>query len=233
MGDLQSLYSQARKLLLSVGEGLEKIESAERRGTLTASLRSIDNSSNGAVEDPVTRTTRDQLLRLQKLSAEMDGVWRMQALTAAPSKRDVWKRKVEQIGEETEALQVAFDRLMVRVHGRRQEEEQRQELLRRRAGGDPFGDINAEVASHRHIQNSKSVIEEAYQTGIGILGAMDSQRERLKSAHRKALDVINAVGLSDSVLRLAERRIAVDKLIAYGGMAAISLLFIALVYWLR
>jgi len=43
--------------------------------------------------------------------------------------------------------------------------------------------------------------------------------------------VLNTVGLSDSVLRIAERRISVDKLIAYGGMLVITVLLITL-YWL-
>lgn len=40
----------------------------------------------------------------------------------------------------------------------------------------------------------------------------------LQSAHRKMLDTLNSVGLSDSLLRVIERRQLLDKVIVYGGM---------------
>lgn len=46
-------------------------------------------------------------------------------------------------------------------------------------------------------------------------------------AQRKALDILNTVGLSNSVLKLVERRHRVDKWIAYTGMAVT----IIVVYW--
>lgn len=51
-----------------------------------------------------------------------------------------------------------------------------------------------------------------------------------QSAQRRLLDVINSVGLSDSLLRMADRRHRTDKLLAYGGMAA-TLLMVVLLYW--
>lgn len=40
----------------------------------------------------------------------------------------------------------------------------------------------------------------------------------LQAAKTKALDVINSLGLSDSLLRVIERRQKMDKYITYGGM---------------
>lgn len=42
--------------------------------------------------------------------------------------------------------------------------------------------------------------------------------------------MLNSVGLSDSLLRVIERRQAWDKLLAYGGML-LTLLFIGVLYW--
>ena len=39
-----------------------------------------------------------------------------------------------------------------------------------------------------------------------------------QAAHRKALDVLNSLGLSDSLLRVIDRRQRLDKWITYGGM---------------
>lgn len=45
----------------------------------------------------------------------------------------------------------------------------------------------------------------------------------MQAAKTKALDVINSLGLSDSLLRVIERRQSMDKYITYGGMVRFSL----------
>lgn len=42
----------------------------------------------------------------------------------------------------------------------------------------------------------------------------------MQSAHRKLLDTLNSVGLSDSLMRVIERRQTLDKWIVYGGMVS-------------
>ena len=177
---------------------------------------------------------QQQLSQLQKISIDMDAMWRMQSMRESGSKKsDVWKRKVEQIGEEADVLRMSLDKFTVRQHRRHVEESQRQELLQRRSEGGISMDLGAEVAARRSIANSKSIVEEAYQTGVSMLSAMSGQRERLKSAQKKVLDVLNGLGLSDSVLRVAERRLALDKVIAYGGMLAFVLVFALLFWWFK
>jgi Golgi SNAP receptor complex protein 2 len=110
------------------------------------------------------------------------------------------------------------------------EDQQREELLERRTGEGQLLAADAHASATRHVHNSKRVLAEAYEAGVGILGSMSGQRERLKATHRKVLDVLNAVGLSDSVLRLAERRQRMDQLIVYGGMG-VMLLVVGLVWW--
>lgn len=43
----------------------------------------------------------------------------------------------------------------------------------------------------------------------------------MQSAHRKMLDTLNSVGLSDSLLRVIDRRQTFDKLLVYGGMVSL------------
>ena len=43
-----------------------------------------------------------------------------------------------------------------------------------------------------------------------------------QSAKRKALDVLHGLGMSDSLLRVIERRQKLDAWLAYGGMAAVT-----------
>ncbi|PSC73478.1 Qb-SNARE Bos1 Membrin family [Micractinium conductrix] len=223
MGDLAAVHTQAKKLILTIRAGLERLETAEQ-------------NSRAIVPTGLSAELQQQVQQLQRLSGELDAVWRMQSLREPPSKRDVWKRKVEQVAEETDALAAGLQRFTHRQQRRHAEERQRQELLERRhGGGGPLGGglggMEAEVKAARHVTNSKRVLEEAYETGVDIVGAMSGQRERLKATHRKVLDVLNTIGLSDSLLRLVERRHRLDKLLVYGGMLG-TLLVVAGVYWL-
>lgn len=55
----------------------------------------------------------------------------------------------------------------------------------------------------------------------------------MQKAQRKALDVLNTLGLSNSVLRLIERRNRVDQWIKYAGMALTIIVLIAFWRWTR
>lgn len=49
----------------------------------------------------------------------------------------------------------------------------------------------------------------------------------------QVLDVLNRMGMSDSLLRMIERRQNMDKLLAYGGMLFIMLFVGGLYWWLK
>merc|ERR1719151_331574 len=56
--------------------------------------------------------------------------------------------------------------------------------------------------------------------GAEILQSLQDQRDVLKGAKRKLLDVANSLGMSDTVIRLIERQSVGDKYILIGGMVA-------------
>ncbi|RWR98160.1 membrin-11 [Cinnamomum micranthum f. kanehirae] len=86
--------------------------------------------------------------------------------------------------------------------------------------------FDEEAQAMQSARNSSLMLDDAYNTGVAILTKYSEQRDRLKRAQRKALDVLNTVGLSNSVLKLIEKRHRIDKWIAYAGM----LMTIVIVY---
>ena len=68
---------------------------------------------------------------------------------------------------------------------RQAEEEDRAQLLARTdangAAGWRAGLLDDDAQSMNYVQNSKRVLEEAFQTGTAILTNMSGQRERLKA----------------------------------------------------
>ena len=140
--------------------------------------------------------------------------------------------KVEQVSEEASSLRTALDRHTHRERRRVADAAARADLL---AGADDAAAFSvaadAEAGALASVRSSKRMLEEALATGAAALVEMSGQRERLKAARTKALDVLHGLGLSDSVLRIIERRQKTDALLAYGGMAVVSI--VLLVAWWR
>ena len=63
--------------------------------------------------------------------------------------------------------------------------------------------------------------------------SLSSQRDKLKGAHKRVLDIANSLGVSDNVLRMIEKREFFDKLIVYGGIVVTLLIFFGLLYLFR
>ncbi|KAA8518369.1 hypothetical protein F0562_015748 [Nyssa sinensis] len=214
-GTLSELYQNSKRLLLKTRDGLERLER-------------LEFSSSTVMDSPeLSFAVKKDITQIQSLCVEMDRLWRA---VAAKSQRDLWKRKVEQVAEEADSLKESLDKYFLRNQRRTQEAREREELLGRANGESShvLRIFDEEAQAMQSARNSSRMLEESHATGIAILAQYHAQRDRLKSAQRKALDVLNTLGLSNSVLRLIERRNRVDQWIKYAGMALTIIILIAL-----
>lgn len=78
--------------------------------------------------------------------------------------------------------------------------------------------MDADLQHHQGLQNSHRQVDDLLSHGSSILSNLRDQRGVLKGVHKKILDVANTLGLSNTVMRLIERRTTQDKFILYGGM---------------
>ena len=62
-------------------------------------------------------------------------------------------------------------------------------------------------------------------------GRERAQRERLKNTHRNALDMINKLGLSDTVMKLINSRNRQDRKVVVGGFVFLFVLFYLCLRW--
>lgn len=219
-GTLSEIYSSSKKLLLSTRDGLERLERLEF------------SSSNGMDSPELSFAVKRNITQIQSLCAEMDSLWRS---VPAKSHRDLWKRKVEQVAEEADSLKESLDKYSFRNQRRMMEAKERAELLGRANGESShvLRIFDEEAQAMQSARNSSQMLEEAYSTGVAILSKYSEQRDRLKRAQRKALDILNTVGLSNSVLKLIERRHRVDKWIKYAGMIITIIIVFAFIKWTR
>ena len=66
------------------------------------------------------------------------------------------------------------------------------------------------------------------RSGAGILESLRDQRTTLKNAKRRIIDIANTLGLSNTTMRLIEKRAREDKFVLFGGIF-ITLVVILLV----
>ena len=93
---------------------------------------------------------------------------------------------------------------------------------------------DAEIAENSSLNNSSRMMNDYLAVGKETLGNLLSQRERIKSVQRKVLDILNYLGLSNTIIKVVERRDSVDKWIVYAGMILITaLLFVVYFYFRR
>ncbi|CAI9099302.1 OLC1v1036097C1 [Oldenlandia corymbosa var. corymbosa] len=222
-GTLPEIHQNSKKLLLEARAGLEKLERLEYS---SSSLPSSSLESSPEVFDAV----KTDISHILSLCAEMDFLWRSYT---AKSERDLWKRKVEQVAEEVDSLKNGLDKYSLRHQRRKQEAQERAELLGRTIGESShiLSIYDEEAQERQSVKKSSAMLQEAYETGVAILSKYSDQRDHLKRAQRKALDVLNRLGLSNSVLRLIERRNRMDRWVKYAGMVITIIIVITIWRW--
>lgn len=74
-------------------------------------------------------------------------------------------------------------------------------------------------------------VDDMIMTGHGVLDSLKSQRETLKGAQKRILDIGNTLGLSNHTMKIIEKRISEDKYVLFGGMAVTLLVIILVIYY--
>eukprot|EP00798_Chlamydomonas_sp_ICE-L_P025553 gene25553-11201_t len=162
MTELSSLHAQAKHLILSLRSGLDKLEAAE-------------HGQNASDPGGLARDLRLKLADLQGHS------------------KNVLKWKVEQVSEEVDSIRHTLDKYGTREQRRQAEVTEREELFARAdQGRKAKAEMDEESQVIGSVTRSKRALEEIYESGANILTNMVGNRERLKKAHRKILDVLNS-----------------------------------------
>lgn len=91
--------------------------------------------------------------------------------------------------------------------------------------------VDAMLAARTSVTHSSAMVDEFNDLAGQVLGALRGQRGVLKGAHRKVLDVATTLGMSNSLMRMIERRSTGDKILVYGGMLVIVSMIVLVWYW--
>lgn len=113
------------------------------------------------------------------------------------------------------------------------ERSEREQLLNRRftANSETSIDIDYSLQHHNSMLNAHRGVDDMLMTGNSTLDSLRSQREKLKGAHKRILDIGNTLGLSNHTMRWIENRISQDKYVLYIGMVVTLLVIFIFIYY--
>ncbi|XP_067412321.1 Golgi SNAP receptor complex member 2 isoform X2 [Emydura macquarii macquarii] len=151
------------------------------------------------------------------------------------NKRQNAKLRVDQLKYDVQHLQTALRNFQHRRYVQEQQEKQREELLARTFtanDSDTTIPIDETLQFNESLQNAHRGMDDLIGSGTSILKGLRDQRVTLKGTHKKILDVANMLGLSNTVMRLIEKRAFQDKYFMIGGMLLSCMVMFLVVQYL-
>jgi Golgi SNAP receptor complex protein 2 len=152
-----------------------------------------------------------------------------------PAQREMWKRKILELREDGQSIRRQGEHYERMVSAGVRQRRERDELLarrrnNRRGGGGDDDEMHQLTEEADSLANSHGMMNELLATGANSLSGLVSQRSRMRWVNRKMLDIGNKIGLSNSTMRMIERRDATDAYLVFGGMV-VTLLVIYFLYF--
>jgi Golgi SNAP receptor complex protein 2 len=143
-----------------------------------------------------------------------------------PAQREVWKRKITELRQECITLQQSGE--ATAAYSNRQQQQQqrnsygndRDELMlrrRKRRQGDE-SDLGNLADESQSLQQSHNMVGDLLASGQASLTGLVDQRQRLRGVKRVLVDIGSRVGLSQSTMRIIERRDITDAYLVAAGM---------------
>lgn len=210
---MDSLYHQTNKQIHEVQSHMGHLETTDRQ-----SVHLLENELQARIEQIFSHLERLEIL----------------ASKEPLNRRQNAKLRVDQLKYDVQHLQTALRTFQHRRCSREAQDREREELLSRTFttnDADTSIPIDETLQFNSSLNDAHRGMDDLLGSGSTILTSLRDQRGTLKGTHKKMLDVANMLGLSNTVMRLIEKRATQDKFIMVGGMLLTCLLmFLAVKY---
>ncbi|XP_022126490.2 probable Golgi SNAP receptor complex member 2 [Pieris rapae] len=149
------------------------------------------------------------------------------------NQRPMAKMRVDQLKYDSKHLQASLINAQNKRRRREQEKSEREQLLSRRFNDHMEITVDYLAQENNSLQNSHRNVDEMLHTGSSILETLRYNRDTLKGAHRRLIDLANTLGLSNATISLIEKRVTQDKYVLFGGMfVTLSVIALVIVYFI-
>nr|XP_018904444.1 PREDICTED: Golgi SNAP receptor complex member 2 [Bemisia tabaci] len=144
--------------------------------------------------------------------------------------------KIEQLKYDHRHISSALQSVRYEWDRNLQEQRQREELLQQSFTYNRNSDATTILVDHsihhqNSLQNANRGVDDLISSGSSILDNLRDQRNTIKGAHRKILDIANTLGLSNTTMRFIERRRTEDMYILFLGMFITLVIIFLIIYY--
>ena len=179
-----------------------------------------------------TMTAADLGMVLDELDRQLDLMEDL-VLRETPAQREKWKRKISELRQESSTLrqqgQTASDNYRRRTTSYQAE---REELLRRRrgrggqgGGAEEESDMQNLAGEAQSLDQSHFMVNSLIGQGEANLSELVNQRQRLRGVRGILTDIGNRLGVTQSTMRIIERRDITDAYLVAAGMVVTCIVF--------
>lgn len=222
MTSISELFPKCRKLAYDARQQLAIIQQQQ-------STHQQASASRSAVSE--------LYLVLEELNRQLDMMEQL-LLRETPAQRQVWKQKITftrqeaaNLQQQAQAAESYYASSQLRnpyaSHVRDREEVLRHRRQRRGAAEDDMQNLAQESQS---LQQSQSAVMSLISQGQESLDGLYRQRQQLRGVRRFVVDIDSALGLSQSTMRIIERRDITDAYLVAAGMV-VTLIVIYIVWF--
>jgi len=209
---MEALYHQSQQLMVDIQHTLPHIERSSGR-----QASEIDQSIREKLEQITSNIQRLDLLVAKEL----------------PVRRREARLKADQLKQDRLFLQNTITNLQWKREQHENEARAREELLNttfQANNRDTTVNMDQHLEHHTALNRIHRSLDDIFDTGAAALSSMRSQKNVLKKAQRRILDVTSMLNLSTTVMRMIERRSSQDKFIFY-ALAILTCLVISWAFW--
>ncbi|XP_078501227.1 Golgi SNAP receptor complex member 2 isoform X1 [Lissotriton helveticus] len=211
---MEALYHQTNKQVHEVQCHMGRLETSDKQ-----SIHLVENEIQARIDKSFSNLERLEILYSKE----------------PPNKRQNAKLRVDQLKYDVQHLQTALRNFQQRRYAHEQQEREREELMTRTYTTNDSATtipIDETLQFNSSLHNAHRGMDELLGSGTSILEGLRDQRKTLKGAQKKILDVANMLGLSNTVMRLIEKRAFQDKAIMIAGMVVTCVIMFLVVKYL-
>lgn len=197
---MENLYRQTNKMVQEIQQNMGRLDNAREED-----IHVIENELQARIDQIVSNCDRLDILVNKE----------------HPTRRQNARLKVDQVKYDCQHLQAALQNFQHRRYMKNQQQRERELLMKRTfKTNDEETSIQMDdsVNHHHRLQNAHKGMDDLLSHGSSVIENLRNQRSSLKGIKTKMLNIANTLGMSNTVMRLIEKRTTQDKLVLFGGM---------------
>lgn len=206
------LHTQTQRLIHNTENGLLlRLESARGNSTEFSQILSEINNNINSIEENCSQ--------MEQAAAKV-----------APQRRRQEKQRVQQLRFTIQSITTSLSSAERRHDNELERQRGREDLLSRRyTANDNTANIGIDIGN-REAQHANKLgrahgeMDRIIDQGHQVLENLNRDTHVLKGAKTKMLNVLNTLGLSNTVMRLIDKRTTQDKFLLYGLMIVSALI---------